>query len=426
MFAFIFLSLSLFLNLVTSCHASEKSEQALIAAVVNQHAITERELEMRLDFAIATLNMPNTKESRDSMRYQVLQNLIVERLQESSAKEAEIKITEKEVDKSLENLAQDNGVTIEQLKERFKTMGVKIETLKNRMRAQLSWARFIRALFGSQVRITDSDIEREFEKVKRVLETDQYELIEIVLPIDDKNYAKSKQEAYRLHAQVSRAMTNFSLVAQQFGAQSGYVGWKTLRQMDDEVAKIIQHTSVGDVVGPIETQNTYKIIKLIDKKLAGQGAFRSRKMSVAKVVIQLPEDMSEENVMILETIVTHLKKAGSCKEFLQNGSDANGQTALVEKQPMLSFPEPLQVILDKVTVNQVIGPIQEDQAVSLYKVCAVENPEKDPLPTKVMIKEGLEQKEFSRQAIRLLNKLMSTARIVITYEDRKNYKKNTI
>ena len=53
-----------------------KSDQALIAAVVNQHAITERELEIRLDFAVATLNMPKTKESKDSMRRQILQNLM--------------------------------------------------------------------------------------------------------------------------------------------------------------------------------------------------------------------------------------------------------------------------------------------------------------------------------------------------------------
>lgn len=423
MFAFIILVL--FLNLTPSCvQASMRSEQALIAAVVNQHAITERELEMRLDFAIATLNMPNTKESRDSVRYQVLQNLIVEKLQESSAKEAEIKITEKEVDKSLENLAQDNGMTVELLKERFNAMGVKIETLRNRMRAQLLWARFVRALFGGHVRVSDNDVEKEFEKVKRILETDQYELIEIVLPIDDKNRAKSKQEADRLYAQVSQPMTNFRLVAQQFGAQSGYVGWKTVRQMDEEVAKIIQKMLVGGVTRPIESQNAYKIIKLVDKKLAGQGAFRSRKMSVAKVVIQLPEDMSEENVMILETIVTHLKKARNCKEFQQVGNDANGQTAIVEKQPMSSFPEPLQVILDQVTVNQVIGPIQEERAVSLYKVCAVENPEKDPLPTRAEVKEGLEQKEFSRQAARLLNRLMSTARIVVTHEEHKKDKKN--
>ena len=44
-----------------------------------------------------------------------------------------------------------------------------------------------------------------------------------------------------------------------------------------------------------------KIIKLIDKKLAGQGSYKSRKISVARVEIQLPEDMNEENTMILET-----------------------------------------------------------------------------------------------------------------------------
>lgn len=390
-----------------------QSDQALIAAVVNQRAITEREVEMRLDFAIATLNMPNTKESRNSMRHQVLQNLAVEKLQESSAVEAGIKITDKEVDKSVESVAKENNMTIEQLQARFKAMGVKIETLRSRMKAQLLWARFIRALFGSHVRISDSDVRKELDRVMRVIETDQYELIEIVLPIDGKNRAKSKRDADRLYAQVSQPMTNFRLVAQQFGAQSGYVGWKTARQMDSEVAKIIQNAHVGDVTRPIETQNTYKIIKLIDKKLAGQGAFRSRKMSVAKAVIQLPEDMNEENVMILETIAMHLKRAKNCQEFQQIGNDANGQTAMVEKQPMSYFSEPLQVILERVTANQVVGPIQEEGAVGFYMVCAVEAPRKDPVPTAQEIKDSLEQRELSRQAARFLNKLLSTARIII-------------
>ena len=163
MFAFILIVF--FLNFsFCPAYSNVKSDQALIAAVVNQHAITERELELRLDFAIATLNMPNTKESKDAMRHQVLQNLIVEKLQESSAKEAEIKISEKEISKSLENVAQENGMTIEQMKERFKSMGIKIDTLRSRMSAQLSWARFIRALFGNQVRVTDSDVEKELEK----------------------------------------------------------------------------------------------------------------------------------------------------------------------------------------------------------------------------------------------------------------------
>ena len=242
------------------------------------------------------------------------------------------------------------------------------------------------------------------------------------MPIDEKNRAKSKQDADRLYSQVSQPMTNFRLVAQQFGAQSGYVGWRAVRQIDDEVAKIIQNLKVGDVTRHIETQNTYKIVKLIDKKLAGQGSYRSRKISVAKVGILLPEDMNEDNDTVLWEIVTHLKATKNCKEFQQVGNDANGHTEIVEKQPMASFPEPLQVVLDRVGVNQVAGPLQNERDISLYMVCSVENPEKDLMPTKAEIKDSLEQREFARQASRLLNKIMSTARIAITHEDSRENK----
>ncbi|MEI6188686.1 MAG: SurA N-terminal domain-containing protein, partial [Alphaproteobacteria bacterium] len=133
MFVFIiFISLlNVSLNSATKVAIADK---ARIAAVVNQHAITEHELNCRLDFAIATLNMPKTKESRDSMRHSVLQNLIVEKLQATSAIEAGIKISDEDVKGSLENLAQDNGMTLDQLMNKFKEMGIKIDTLKDRLR----------------------------------------------------------------------------------------------------------------------------------------------------------------------------------------------------------------------------------------------------------------------------------------------------
>ena len=154
--------------------------------------------------------MPKTKESKDSMRDSVLQNLIVEKLQETSATEAGIKILNTDVDKAVENLAKENGMTVDQLNDKFKEMGIKIETLKDRLRAQVLWARFIRAMFGRQVIVTAVDIEKELEKIKRTFDADQYELIEIILPIDSKNPAKSKHDADNLCKQVSKPMLDGS------------------------------------------------------------------------------------------------------------------------------------------------------------------------------------------------------------------------
>jgi parvulin-like peptidyl-prolyl isomerase len=414
---FVFLILISVLNLSLYSQAPKASaDKAYIAAVVNQYVITDRELDCRLDFAIATLNMPKTKESKDSMRHSVLQNLIVEKLQATSAIEAGISISDADVKNSLENLAHDNNMTVDQLTNKFKEMGIKIETLKDRMRAQVLWARFIRAMYGKQVTITDSDIEKEYGKLQRAFDSDQYELIEIILPIDSKNPAKTKQDADSLYRQVSKPMTNFLMVATQFGAQSGYAGWKNLKQMDEEVANVIQKLPAGEVTKPIEVQNSYRIIKLIDKKLSGQGSFRSRKISVASLSIRLPEDMTQENIMILENITQHLKNAKNCNEFKKIGNDAYGHTEISPEQPMASFPEPLQVILDKVGANQSTGPIQNGPDVNFFMVCTVKNPEKETMPSKKEIKANLEQKEFSRQAIRLLNKIMSVARIAITNE----------
>jgi peptidyl-prolyl cis-trans isomerase SurA len=410
MFVIIFLGFILNANIF-----AENKDSALIAAVVNQHAITERELDLRIDFAIATLNMPNTKESKESMRHQVLQNLITEKLQETAADG--VKISDTEIDKSLETMAKDNGMTVTQMQEKFKSMGIKIDTLKSRVRSQIVWARLVRQLYQSQIRVSESEVQKEKERIEKDLNTDQYELVEIILPIDEKLKTKSKQDADRLYAQLNQPMTNFRLVAQQFGAQSGYVGWRSVKQIDTSIKDSIVSMRVGSITRPIEDKNSYRIIKLLDKRMAGQGSYNSRKIVTAAARVMLPEEMSEENVAALEEMVGVLKSSKGCGELQRNAGSMPAEVSISEKQPIGALPEALQAILDKATVGEPIGPFQDGNTVNVIMLCSVEAPAKEILPTDKDIKENLEQKEFSKHATRLLNKITATARITIIEKD---------
>lgn len=410
MFVIIFLGFILNANIF-----AENKDSALIASVVNQHAITERELDLRIDFAIATLNMPNTKESKESMRHQVLQNLITEKLQETAADG--VKISDTEIDKSLETMAKDNGMTVTQMQENFKSMGIKIDTLKSRVRSQIVWARLVRQLYQSQIRVSESEVQKEKERIEKDLNTDQYELVEIILPIDEKLKTKSKQDADRLYAQLNQPMTNFRLVAQQFGAQSGYVGWRSVKQIDTSIKDSIVSMRVGSITRPIEDKNSYRIIKLLDKRMAGQGSYNSRKIVTAAARVMLPEEMSEENVAALEEMVGVLKSSKGCGELQRNAGSMPAEVSISEKQPIGALPEALQAILDKATVGEPIGPFQDGNTVNVIMLCSVEAPAKEILPTDKDIKENLEQKEFSKHATRLLNKITATARITIIEKD---------
>ena len=402
----------IFLGMFINCTLfAENKHSALIAAVVNQHAITERELDLRLDFALATLNMPKTKESKEEMRHQVLQNLIAEKLQETAAEG--VKISDAEITKSLEGMAKDNGMTFAQMQEKFKSMGVKLETLQSRIRSQIIWARLIRQIYHNQVRISDAEVKKELDRVQKELNTDQYELVEIVLPIDDKEKAKSKREAERLYTQLNQPGINFRLVAQQFGAQSGYIGWKSAKQIDSNIVSAITSMAVGRITRPIEDKNTYRIIKLLDKRLAGRGSYSSRKIATAAARIMLPEEMSEENVAILEEMISHLKTAKGCAALQKAAADIPAEISISEKQPIGSLPEPLQAILDNASVGEAIGPFQDGNTANIVMVCSVEEPEKQAMPSEQEIKEGLEQKEFSKHATRFFNKIMATARVTI-------------
>jgi peptidyl-prolyl cis-trans isomerase SurA len=86
--------------------------------------------------------------------------LIDEKIKLQEAKKLSAVATDEEVSTFVRSIAERNKMTEAQFGTHLKGMGVDIQTMKSRFRAEISWREVIRRKFGNQIAITNRDVDR--------------------------------------------------------------------------------------------------------------------------------------------------------------------------------------------------------------------------------------------------------------------------
>ena len=96
-----------------------------IVAVVNTEAVTAIEVAQRIERIQGDAKRSNsTLPNADSLRQQVLDALIDERVQITYARESGAKVDETEVDRAIANIASQNQISVVQLRDRLRSEGL--------------------------------------------------------------------------------------------------------------------------------------------------------------------------------------------------------------------------------------------------------------------------------------------------------------
>ena len=130
-----------------------------IAAVVNNGVITRRELDERMSLITRRLNQQNAPvPPTDQLRQQVLNQMVLERIQLQKAKEDGINIDDATVQKTLERLAQANNLSLDVYRSRIEAQGVPWTTFTSDARTELTLSRLREKEVDSKVTVSDAEV----------------------------------------------------------------------------------------------------------------------------------------------------------------------------------------------------------------------------------------------------------------------------
>lgn len=259
-----------------------------IAAVVNDDVISLRDILARMDFVIATSNLPDNQEVRQRLLPQVLQGLIQETLKLQEAERLGIQVSDREIADGVRQVESRNRMPPGSFLQALQGQGIPPSTFERQVRSEIAWIKVVRSSLAGQVTVSDTEVEARKEQIRQAIGKPEALLAQIYLPVDDPlRDAEVRQAAERLVLQI-RGGANFAALAQQFSqdpsaAKGGDMGWVPLSTLEPEVREAIANTPSNRLTDPVRTAAGYTIMLVRDQRVAGQKQAGTGTMSIVQV-----------------------------------------------------------------------------------------------------------------------------------------------
>ncbi|MGH8091155.1 MAG: peptidylprolyl isomerase [Rudaea sp.] len=248
-----------------------------IVAVVDDDVILQSEL----DAAVANiLNQyranPQQLPPRDVLDRQVLQSLIMMRLQVARAKDTGIRVSDADVDQAVQRVAANNKVSVDQLRASLSGEGMSFEDFRSHLRDQILVQRLQQRAVQGQANVSDSEI--DILLASNSLKSGEVHLQHILIGLPDgadaSQIAAARAKADEVKAKIDGGM-DFTTAAIQYSSaqdalQGGDLGWRRFDEVPEAFANLVEGMQPGGVSQPLRGPSGFHIVKLVDKRAEGK------------------------------------------------------------------------------------------------------------------------------------------------------------
>jgi peptidyl-prolyl cis-trans isomerase SurA len=242
-----------------------------IAAIVNEDVITTWDVRQRATLLMASANLEPTRENQQRAQAQALRDLIDETLQLQEAARFEIEVTEEQIDEEVARIAEQAGSSQVDLEQQLQAAGIRPQTLRDQIRAEIAWRRLVNGLYGGRIRISDTEVDATQARIAASAQLVQYQVSEIFLPAESaEEVAEARANGQLLLEEMQRGAP-FPLVARQFSAAAsavagGDLGWVAQGELPPELQNVLDRLTPGQVSTPIVTTRGVYILALRDRR----------------------------------------------------------------------------------------------------------------------------------------------------------------
>jgi len=262
---------ALALALAAGAHAAYEPIERIVA-VVNDGVVLESELRNRLRTVVAQLRARGTRLPPEPvLRRQVLERLIIERIQLQMAERLGIQIDDETVNAAIRDIARRNGMDLHGLREALERDGFSFERFREDVRAEMTIARLQREQVANRVTVSEREVEDFLASAQARLQR-RYRIAHILIAVPEaaspEDIAAARREAEQVLAEL-RAGADFAAMAVRHsdGAKAlegGDLGWRRADELPSLLADVVPKLRPGEVSGIIRSPSGFHIVKLVD------------------------------------------------------------------------------------------------------------------------------------------------------------------
>ncbi len=413
--------------LLTTALCSPSQAQSLdrIVAIVEDDVVLERELDNEVAVITNKLRGNNvTIPPEFILKKQVLERMIMDKLQRQLAARSGIQVGEETLRNSVAEIASRNNMSVEAFKQELLSQGMDFKAFEDNLRNEVIINQLRGREIGARVKVTDAEVEHYMEtQSKAGSNNNQYHLGHILISVSEGASAGSIQKAREKAEQTVSELrggkdfreTAISVSNDDNALKGGDLGWRNIGQIPTLFTDTVTTMKQGDISDPIRSPSGFHIIKMLETE--GSAKHIVTKTQVRHILIKTNEliDDTEAQKRLLalkdrirdgDDFATLARAHSEDKGSAVNGGSLDwvGPGALVPQ-----FEE----AMNKLGINEISPPVQTQFGWHMIQVLGRQNQDNSSQFKKDRIRDEIRKRKIEEETELWLRRLRDEAYVEI-------------
>lgn len=292
-----------------------------IVAVVNSEVITSREVAERVKAVTQHLSQQGTPlPPADVLQKQVLERMIIDRLQIQLAKETALRVDDLQLDRTVARVAETNKMSLTEFRRALERDGIQFDKFREEIRNEIILSRLREREVDNRIVVTDNEIDYFLSQQDASQATaNEYNLGHILLRLPDqaspeqvdKQRARAGEVLLQLREGADFAKLAVSYSDAPDALQGGAMGWRARDRLPELFAHALDGMKPGEVSGIIRSPAGFHVLKLIDRRGGGAPALVEQ-THARHILVKTSEIVSEADAR---------RKLDNLRERVVHGAD---------------------------------------------------------------------------------------------------------
>ena len=378
-----------------------------IVAVVNQELVTAGEVEQRVAQLRAQAARGGTRlPPEPELRRQVTEALIQERVLVTYARDSGVKIDEADLDRAVANVAQQNQITLAQLRERLKAEGLDYSRFRSSVRDQLMVERTREREVQSRIKVSDADIDAFLDK-QRAHAPVELNIAQILVTVPEAATPAEVEQRRALAEQAQARVRNgeaFEAVAAAISEDAnkqrgGEIGLRPANRLPDAFVEQVRGLQPGQVAPALLRSGAgFHLLKLLERH--DGSAFSVTQTRARHILLRPSAQLSQEAaVQRLAGFKRDIESGKASFEALARANSEDGSAAqggeLGWTAPGSLVPE-FEDAMNALPLNGISDPVVSRFGVHLIQVLERRNVTLDAKQLREQARNVLREQKFEQ------------------------------
>jgi peptidyl-prolyl cis-trans isomerase SurA len=397
-----------------------------VAAIVEEDVILEQELDNEVSTIAQRISASNAQMPPESiLRKQVLEKLIIDKLQRQLAEKAGITVTEEMLNNSAADIAQRNNMTLQQFREELQRQGLTYKNFLDNMRNEIIINQLRGREIGGRIKVTDREVDHYLETQEQESNGTaiQYHLGHILIAVREAAAAKEIQSAQskanelvkKLRAGQDFTHTAMTESGDDNALKGGDLGWRSLSDIPSLFSDIVVKMHANEVADPIRSPSGFHIIKMLELK--GLDSHTITNTKVRHILIKTNDLIDDEEAKKrLLALKARIMDGDDFAALARAHSDDKGSAlkgGSLDWVGPQDLVKPFEDAMEKLEINELSEPTQTQFGWHLIQVLDRKTKDNSAEHKKDVVREAIRKRKIEEETELWMRRLRDEAYVEI-------------